>query len=259
MDKRTLGQTDVAVSPIGLGTVKFGRNVGVKYPTGFEIPDEAQLADLLALAKNLGVNVLDTAPAYGDSEERLGRLLHGQRDDWVIVGKAGEDFVDGVSVYDFSPKHFERSLERSLRRLQTDYLDVMLIHSDGSDTNILADDALIETMQSFKKRGLVRAVGASTKTVAGGVKAINLLDLVMVAYHPGYKDEQQVLDAAARAGKGVLIKKALSSGHLDQIGGDDPVAASIRFALSHAAVASVIVGTIDPVHLRQNVAAAASP
>ena len=82
MDLRTLGKTGLKISPLGLGTVKFGRNQGVKYPGGFEIPEEGDLASLVALAKDLGINLLDTAPAYGTSEERLGRLLKGQRQDW---------------------------------------------------------------------------------------------------------------------------------------------------------------------------------
>jgi aryl-alcohol dehydrogenase-like predicted oxidoreductase len=80
MRLRPLKGTDLKVSPVGLGTVKFGRNEGVKYPTSFDIPDMDELSNLLALAKEIGINTLDTAPAYGLSEERLGELLKGQRD-----------------------------------------------------------------------------------------------------------------------------------------------------------------------------------
>ncbi len=111
MDKIALGQTGIDISPIGLGTVKFGRNQGVKYPQEFDIPDEDYLANLLDVAKSLGINMLDTAPSYGMSEERLGRLLSGQREDWVIVGKVGEEFENGKSSYHFTPDHFTRSLE----------------------------------------------------------------------------------------------------------------------------------------------------
>ena len=113
MELKELGQTGIQVSRLGLGTVKFGRNQGVKYPHGFDIADMTFLADLLALAKDLGINTLDTAPAYGMSEERLGELLAGQREDWVIVGKAGEEFENGESAYYFTPEHFEMSVERS--------------------------------------------------------------------------------------------------------------------------------------------------
>ena len=248
MDKTGLGDTGIEVSRLGLGTVKFGRNEGVKYPEGFEIPDEATLADLLSLAKDLGINMLDTAPAYGTSEERLGRLLKGQRDDWIIVGKAGEEFENGDSVYNFTPEHFEMSLERSLKRLRTDYIDVLMLHSDGNDVENLSDD-IIATMQDFKQRGLVRAIGASTKTVAGGIRTLEHMDAVMVMYTDDYRDEEPVLDYAAANNKGVLLKKVLGSGHNTNI--ED----AFKFAFSHPGTSAAIVGTINPEHLKGNVEA----
>lgn len=244
-----LGSTGLRVSPLGLGTVKFGRNQGVKYPAGFELPDEEALAGLLGLARSLGVNLLDTAPAYGASEERLGRLLAGQRDDWVLIGKVGEEFEDGASSYHFTPDHFRRSLERSLARLRTDRVDVLLIHSDGSDLAILEDDALMRTMADFKAEGLARAIGMSTKTVAGGLRTLELMDVVMATYTAGYRDEAPVLDHAAAHGKGVILKKVLSSGHAADVG------AAIRFAFSHPGVTGAVIGTIDPDHLREIAAA----
>ena len=246
MDKRQLGDTGIEVSPLGLGTVKFGRNQGVKYPQGFELPDEAFLSDLLALAKDLGINMLDTAPAYGLSEERLGRLLQGQRRDWVIVGKAGEEFTDGQSAYNFAPQHFEKSITRSLQRLQTDYIDVFMLHSDGNDVENLSDE-IIETLLDFKKRGLVRAVGASTKTVDGGLRTLEHLDVVMAMYTADYQDEKPVLDYAAARNKGVLLKKVLSSGHNANI--DD----AFKFAFGHPGTSAAIVGTINPDNLKANV------
>ncbi len=250
MDKTQLGDTDIRVSRLGLGTVKFGRNAGVKYPQDFEIPDEATLADLLALAKDLGINMLDTAPAYGTSEERLGRLLRDQRKEWVIIGKAGEEFENGNSVYNFTPEHFEISLERSLRRLQTDYLDVLMLHSDGNDLANLSDE-IIETLQGFKARGLVRAIGASTKTPEGGVRALETMDVVMATYTDEYRDEEPVLDYATMHNKGVILKKVLSSGHNTNIEN------AFRFAFAHSGVSAAIIGTINPDHLRNNMSAIA--
>lgn len=246
MQKRKLGQTGINVSRLGLGTVKFGRNEGVKYPEGFQIPDEDFLVDFLTLAKSLGINTLDTAPAYGTSEERIGRLLQGQREDWVIIGKAGEEFIDGQSQYIFTPDHFERSLERSLKRLNTDYIDALLIHSDGNDVEILQNDALIKKLNDFKAQGLIKATGASTKTAPGGKLACDLLDIVMCTYNLDHRDEKPVLDYALEKNKGVLLKKALSSGHAASA--ED----ALKFALSHNAVNSAIVGTINPDHLRAN-------
>lgn len=248
MKKISLGQTGLKISPLGLGTVKFGRNQGVKYPKGFDLPDDEHLHNLLTLAKSLGINMLDTAPAYGTSEARLGTLLAGQRDDWVIIGKAGEEFEDGKSSYNFTPDHFERSLERSLKRLNTDYIDALLIHSNGADMDILNNDALIKKMHDFKDQGLVKTIGASTKTAQGGIKTLELMDLCMATYTPDYPDEKPVLDYAEKHNKGVILKKALSSGHNTNI--ED----ALRFAFDHKGTNGVIIGTITPKHLEQNIA-----
>jgi aryl-alcohol dehydrogenase-like predicted oxidoreductase len=255
LDRRNFGQTGLSLSKIGLGTVKFGRNQSVKYPRRFALPVLSVLKKILDLAQNLGINYLDTAPSYGLSEERLGELLVGQRKDWIIVGKVGEDFESGQSFYNFTCAHFESSLVRSLKRLRTDYIDVLLIHSDGSDLNILNNNELIRAMQGFKRRGLVRAIGASTKTIEGGIRALELMDVAMVAYNPTYTLEKPVLDYAARNNKGVLIKKGLASGHIDQFSGEDPVKSALNFIFDHPGATSVVVGTINPAHLVHNVQA----
>lgn len=258
METRHLGQTGLSLSKIGLGTVKFGRNQDVKYPQSFALPDLSVLKKLLDLARELGINYLDTAPSYGLSEERLGKLLVGQRKDWIIVGKVGENFENGRSLYNFTCAHFESSLVRSLRRLRTDYIDVLLIHSDGSDLDILNNDDLIDAMQSFRRRGLVRAIGASTKTVDGGIRALELMDVAMVAYNPNYTPERAVLDYAVKNNKGVLVKKALASGHIDRFAGEDPIKTALNFIFGHPGATSVVVGTINPAHLIHNVEACAN-
>ncbi|HYM32845.1 MAG TPA: aldo/keto reductase, partial [Candidatus Cybelea sp.] len=136
MGLRPLGRTGLLVSPIGLGTVKFGRNTAVKYPTAFELPGDAAIAALLARASDLGINLLDTAPAYGTAEARLGAALSGQRDRWIIADKAGEEFDGKESRFDFSPSAIVASVERSLKRLRTDRIDVLLLHSDGEDETL---------------------------------------------------------------------------------------------------------------------------
>ena len=167
MELRKLGATGIEVSPLGLGTVKIGRDQQVKYPAGFVIPDDDKVRELLALAWDLGINVLDTAPAYGNSEERLGKLLP-NKNDWVIVGKVGEFFENGQSRFDFSARATRETLQRSLQRLGRDYIDVVLVHSDGDDMRIIEQEEVCETLQQLKREGLVRAVGMSTKTVEGG-------------------------------------------------------------------------------------------
>src|SRR5688572_21486728 len=137
MIKRRLGDTDILVSPIGLGTVKFGRNQQVKYSNAFDLPSDQSILALCEMAYDAGINLLDTAPAYGSSEERLGKLLKNQRQRWIISTKVGEEFIDGVSHFNFTTDAINKSIARSLKRLNTDYLDIVLIHSNGEDKKII--------------------------------------------------------------------------------------------------------------------------
>ncbi len=255
---RPLGSSELLVSPLGLGTVKLGRDQGVKYPNDFRIPDDAEARQLLALARDLGINLIDTAPAYGNSEARLGPLLRGQREHWVIVSKVGEEFDAGQSRFDFSPAHTRFSVERSLTRLQTDYLDLVLVHSDGNDVAILQDSGVYEALAELKREGKIRAFGLSGKTVEGGLLALEQGDCAMVTYNLDEQGELPVLDYAEAHGKGILVKKALASGHACLDPGSDPVRASFELIFAHPAVTSAIVGTINPEHLTHNVATAAA-
>lgn len=260
-ERRKIADTGVAVSPLGLGTVKLGRDKAVKYPTGFKIPDDQEALNLLALAWDLGINLIDTAPAYGNSEIRLGQLLPQLPHDWVITTKAGEYFdpQTGESRYDFSPESITQSVENSLKQLNRDVLDIVLIHSDGNDRKVIEQQGALDTLNTLKQRGLIRASGMSTKTVEGGLLALEQSDLAMVMHNLEYQLEQAVLDKAAEKNKGIFIKKALGSGHLAH-GSDntDIVQANFDFIFREPAVSSVIIGTINPTHLEDNVAKAVS-
>ncbi|PIE46051.1 MAG: aldo/keto reductase [Gammaproteobacteria bacterium] len=245
----------LTLSPIGLGTVKFGRNSGVKYPDAFSLPDDDAVSNLLAQAHALGINILDTAPAYGCSEQRLGQLLK-NRHDWIISTKVGEQFNHAQSSFDFSAKAVRASIQRSLTRLRTDYLDIVLIHSDGNDLDILHHHETVNTLKQLQKQGLVRHIGLSGKTIEGGIAALRQynMDFAMITYNPVQPTERAVIEVAAHLHKGTLVKKAFASGHLDQLG-DNPIQTTMDFIFAEP-VTSVIVGTINPVHLQENVQAA---
>lgn len=266
MELRPLGATGISVSTLAFGTVKFGRDRGVKYPTAVTIPDAAAAGRLLARARELGVNLLDTAPAYGDAEVRLGALLGRQAGDWVIATKVGETFDGERSHFDFSAAAVQASVLRSLQRLRRDWLDVVLVHSDGSDRELLARGDCVDALQRLKQSGHIRAVGFSGKTVAGGLQAVRCCDVVMVNYSRAATDERVVIDAARAAGCGVLVKKPLDSGwlvHAGAVAGDpasgDQLTESLGFVVSTPGVSSVVVGTTSLAHLEQNAAAVAHP
>ena len=251
--KNQLAGTDIMVSAIGLGTVKLGRNQGVKYPTTFKIPNDQEATRLLQHAKNLGINLIDTAPAYGNSEERLGPLLTGQRNDWVICTKTGEEFINGESGFNYTPEHTIKSIERSLQRLNTDYLDIVLVHSDGNDLTIIEQYGTLDVLADLKKQGKIKAAGMSTKTVAGGLAAAAKSDVVMATHNLSYSDEVEVLDYAAEYNKAIFIKKALASGHICSSSYEDPIQASMNFIYAHSGVTSIILGTINLEHMSHNV------
>ena len=130
-----------------------------------------------------------------------------------------------------------------------------MIHSDGDDLRILEQEAVLDTLLEMKTAGLIRAVGLSGKTVTGGLQALEHGDVVMVAHNPLYKEEQAVIRAAKQQNKGVLIKKGLLSGHLQQLSMEDPVKAALEMIFSEPGVGSVVMGTLNPDHLRANVTA----
>lgn len=257
MRPRRFGATGMAVSPIGLGTVKFGRNTAVRYPRSFDLPDDAAAANLLSVAQDLGINFLDTAPAYGTSEERLGTLLRGQRHRWLICTKVGEEFdvSSATSRFDFSPEHVRRSVERSLRRLATDVLDIVLVHSDGDDIAIVERFGTLQALADLKAQGKLRAFGISSKTVEGGLSALEQCDCAMVTYNRENAVERPVLDRALELNRGILVKKPLGSGHIVATADDRTVEESLRFVFGHPAVHSAVIGTINPDHLKANVEA----
>lgn len=253
LPKRPFGNTGIDVSILGLGTVKLGRDQGVKYPDGFVIPDDQKAANLIALAGSLGINLIDTAPSYGNSEERLGNLLKGQRNQWVICSKVGEEFEAGHSHFDFTPKHTRFSVERSLKRLKTDVIDIVLVHSDGNDEKIITEYNTLSVLAELKAEGKIRAFGMSTKTVAGGLLAAEQSDGVMVTWNLQHDAEVPVIDYCHKHNKGVLIKKALASGHAALHDEGDPVQNSFKMIFGHPGVSSAIVGTINPQHLAENI------
>ena len=244
LPRRPLGATGIEVSLIGLGTVKIGRNTALDMAP-FDLPSLRQARRLIDRAWDLGINLLDTAASYGESEARLGELLNGNRRQWVLCTKAGEIHEDGKSHYDFSGNAIRRSVETSLRRLRTDYLDVVLVHSDGRDMAILAKSEALDTLNALKRAGTIRAVGFSHKTIAGGRAALAQCDVIMTALSHGDRSQRDVVREAGDRGCGVLIKKPLNSG------GAAPE--TLRYVAAQPGVSSIVVGTTNLSHLEADI------
>ncbi len=156
-------------------------------------------------------------------------------------------------MFDFSAVHTRFSVERSLQRLRTDHIELVLVHSNGDDLAILQHEDVYATLAALKQEGKIGGFGFSGKTSEGGILALEQGDCAMVTYNLNERDELPVLDYAAQHNKGILIKKALASGHVCLAeGGVDPVQASFAMIFQHPAVASAIVGTITAKHLKAN-------
>jgi aryl-alcohol dehydrogenase-like predicted oxidoreductase len=242
---RLLTPQGLAVFPIGIGAVAWGRDKGLKYAS--RLPSDAEIDTLVAEAESMGINLIDTAPAYGTSEERIGRALAGRRARWVIATKAGEAFDGERSSFDFSQAGIEASVTRSLQRLRTDYLDLVCIHSDGVDEGEAKFTAAAEALAELKARGDIRFIGFSGKTVEGGLWATRWADILMVTWNELDRDQAPVIDEARRRHVGVLAKKPLASGRLP--------ASALRFATGTLGVAGAILGTTNPAHLKDAVLA----
>jgi aryl-alcohol dehydrogenase-like predicted oxidoreductase len=238
-------------SALGLGTVKFGRNRDVRYPggDGFALPSDREIEMLLDVALECGIRTLDTAPAYGASEERLGKLMRTRRREFFLVTKTGEEFTGGKSEHDFTAAHTRMSVERSLRRLNTDFLDCVLCHSGRNDIEVITRTAVLETLARLKDEGKIGTFGVSTYTVEGGRLALDRCDAVMVAYNRAYTAERSVIDDARANRKLVFVKKGLASGHVGDLG---DVADNIRFILGTPGVTTLVFGSIDPANIRAN-------
>jgi aryl-alcohol dehydrogenase-like predicted oxidoreductase len=250
MTRRPLGKTGLAISPIGFGAFKIGRNEKTRYGQSYALPDDRAVAGLLNGILDLGIGYIDTAPAYGLSEERIGQAIGHRRHEFTLSTKVGETFENGKSHYDFSAAAVRSSVERSLRRLRTDILDVVFLHSNGEDIALQQATDAVATLCALKNEGLVRAIGLSGKTVEGARLALDWADAIMVEYHLDDRSHASVIAAAAMRGLGVVVKKGLASGKL-------PAAEAIGFVLGDSGVSSLVVGSLNLGHLRANAALAA--
>lgn len=253
LEQRPFGRTGKSVSVLGFGTVKLGRNAEVKYPGGggFPLPTDREAEALLDLCLENGITLLDTAPAYGTSEERLGKIMGARRDKFFLVSKTGEEFDGAKSEYIFTAEHTRMSVERSLARLKTDYIDCVLVHCNRDDENTLKNTPVFEVLSRFRDEGKIGAFGASTYSVAAGKYTVDHADCVMAAYNAAYLDEKPVIDYAREKGRAVLVKKGLASGHIGTL--DGGLEDNIRFVADTPGVTSLVFGSLTPANIISNI------
>jgi aryl-alcohol dehydrogenase-like predicted oxidoreductase len=238
---RALGKTGLKVSPIAFGAFKIGRNEKIKYAQSYPLPSEEEAGRLLNGVLDLGINLIDTAPAYGISEERIGRHISQRRGEIVLSTKVGETFEGGKSSYEFSADAVIKSLERSLKRLKTEWVEFLFIHSDGREV----EGETVAAMEDAKKRGKVRFIGLSGKTVESARAALKWADALMVEFHPKDGSHEGVIEEAGKRGVAVLVKKPLASGMIS-------AGEAIPFILRKKEVGTLVIGGLNLEHINEN-------
>ncbi len=211
MRNRTLGSSDLVVSTVGLGTNNFGTRL-----------DLASSSQVLDACEQHGITFLDTADLYGEgtSEDFLGRLLRGRRDRFVIATKVGLPWEDGSRPGGLDPAYIEDSVHGSLRRLQTDYIDLLQLHV--LDSRVPIEDVL-GALAGLVGAGVVRHVGCSN------FMTWEMVEWVLTARHddlPGFVSiqseysmlvrdaETELLHACDRMGVGLIPYRPLAQGFL---------------------------------------------
>jgi len=208
MNKRNLGLTGLEVSEIGFGAWQLCNSDswgGMDEPTALRLVDEAI---------DGGINLFDTAPNYAHtkSESILGKALKNKRDDVILVSKFGHT-PEGPKL--FSVDWFWESLEASLGRLQTDYLDVLLLHNPPSDM-YAGTDPVWAALEEARAQGRIRHYGASLDFAAEVEDCLSntgseVLEVLFNAFH---QDVRRAFDAVRQHNAGIIAKVPLDSGWL---------------------------------------------
>ena len=276
MEKRILGRTGLEVTPLGYGSMglRGPKTWGVRV-----VSDEAAEAFLHRVLDS-GINFIDTSPDYGQSEERIGKYLSSRRQEFYLATKCG-------CVYTQHDDHLEidhvgqgdvvrRNLETSLRRLRTDYVDVLQFH--GGDAATLDREGLIDLLRSFRDQGLVRFIGVSSSLPnLPGMIALDVFDTFQIPYSCLAPEHHDLITQAAATGAGIIIRGGIAQGgpeaeiqrpalnevwsraRLDELlpVGMTRAELILRYTLGHPDCHTTIVGTCNPQHLADNLSAAA--
>lgn len=277
MELRSFGKTGFEVSALGFGGA----------PIGYLETDRRQVAEILNTLLDRGVNLIDTAASYSGSEAAIGEAIGHRRDDYVLVSKCGQAFQD-IEGAAWSASAIEQTVERSLRRLKTDHIDVVLLHS--CDLETLKKGEALGALVKARDAGKVRFVGYSGDYEAAA-HAAGLDEVAVIETSVNICDQaniDNVLPEARRNNVGVLAKRPIANAAWKDaseqrgpyvnyaktyserlatmaitpadLGFPGEVGAAwseiaLRFTLSQPGVTTAIVGTTKTSHLERNLEA----
>ena len=275
MHKRLLGNTGLFVSEIAFGGVEIGIPYGIGVKDHSDMLSHTEAIKLLHAALDGGINFFDTARLYGESETIMGKAFDDRRDKVVIATKC-KHFRDAdghIPSYPVLKKTIASSLQESLQALQTEYVDVFMLHQ--ADVAILQNRDVSRVFSELKQAGLIKAMGASTYRVEETKLAIETgWDVIQLPFNLMDQRQQQIFTLAAEKGLGLVIRSVLLKGLLSSKGrglhpalkkveehvtkynmlidasAQDLPTLATKFALSFKEISSVLVG-IDRVQYLQ--------
>ena len=277
LPKRKLGRTGLDVTVLGFGALELRGQV----PRWSRALAPDQPRKVLNAVLDAGINFIDTAIDYGESEENIGEHISHRRSEYFLASKCG-CVLDATAVppearfvHSFGRKNIVDGVNQSLKRMKTDYLDLVQFH-DTPSKEVLEQEGAIETLLDLKREGKVRFIGASSMlpNLAEHIP-MGVFDAFQIPYSGLQREHEEVVSQAARAGAGTIIRGGVARGvpgegwgskdawrlwdsrKLDELlDGMTKMEFILRFTITHPDLSTTIVGTSNLVHLEENLAAA---
>lgn len=271
MMKKRLGRTSLEVTPLGFGAMEIR---GPRIWNGRPVTDK-EAETILNAVLDAGINFIDTAYDYGLSEEYIGKYISHRRDEYVLASKCGCTVVN-AGDHDDTPHVWTRenllhNIETSLRRMQTDYIDLWQLHNPSVEQT--EEGQLIDVLKEIQASGKVRHIGiSSTLPHINHYIESGEFDTFQIPYSGLERAHENVISKAANAGAGTIIRGGVGRGEpgeglgnedrwgiwekakMDELleEGESRTGFLLRFTLSHPAMTTTIVGTKKPQHLADN-------
>ncbi|MDA1296756.1 MAG: aldo/keto reductase [Chloroflexi bacterium] len=273
----TLGRTGLEVTRLAFGAMEI-RGA----PRGREVTP-GQADKILNAVLDSGINYIDTSVDYGQSEEFIGKFISHRRAEFFLASKCGCHVgapaapPGARSPHIFTPENIVAGVEQSLKRMKTDYLDVVQFHSSPSQ-KVLEENGSVGTLVKLKEQGKIRHIGMSNTLpeLREHIK-MGVFEVMQIPYSALERRHEDWISAAANAGVGTVIRGGVAKGEPGQSGvprpdvwsrfesagldelvedGENRTSFMLRFTLSHPKMHTTIVGTLNPTHLASNVSAA---
>jgi aryl-alcohol dehydrogenase-like predicted oxidoreductase len=269
--KNILGRTGLEITRLGYGAMEIRGG-----PRGREVSDEDAGA-ILNEVLDAGINFIDTSIDYGRSEELIGEHISHRRSEFYLASKCGCAAIpEANGDHVFTRENIVAGVEQSLKRMRTDHLDIVQFHSSPSKATLKDEDS-IKTLLDLKEQGKIRFLGSSSTlpNLADHV-SMGVFDEFQIPYSGLSREHEDWITKAADAGIGTVIRGGVAKGQPGEGGGvintwakwdeaeldallevgESRTAFMLRFTLTHPGLHTTIVGTKNPVHLRENITAA---